>query len=263
MNKLFSIFSIFVFSLLFFANRLSAQNFKEVKETFDLNSSGKVVVKTFKGSINVTTWDQNQVEVYAKIEADDSGWSSTSPEEQLEDARVSFSSSENRLYIESEYRDRRGWNNSNTRAFVHYKIKTPKNTRLEIDDFKSQISISGITSGLELETYKGDAKVTGLKGALDLETYKGDVEIDFAEFSKYCTAETYKGKITLNLPANSKFNIDADLGKRGDLTSDFDIDTQSRSNRKKDRDEVKGSVNGGGPEIEFETYKGDLIINKK
>ncbi len=253
--------SLAFLALFILSNILTAQDVKEVKETFELNSSGKVAISTFKGSIKITTWDKNQVEVYAKIEADDSGWGSTSPERQIEDARVTFNSSSNRVFIESEYRDRKGWNGSNTRAFVHYEIKMPKSARLNIDDYKSKISVKGIVSDMELETYKGDAHISGLKGSLDLETYKGDIEIDFEEFEKYCVAETYKGKIVLNLPADSKFNIDADLGKRGDLRTDFDIKGRY-SQSSGHRDEVRGKVNGGGPEIEFETYKGDLIINK-
>ena len=75
--------------------------------------------------------------------------------------------------------------------------------------------------------------------------------------------------MTLVLPRNAGFDLDADLGRRGTLRSDFDVD-----NRRRDDDDdgywdaddddddniVRGAVNGGGPRLRLESYKGRIAL---
>jgi hypothetical protein len=53
-----------------------------------------------------------------------------------------------------------------------------------------------------------------------LETYKGVVHADLARFAE-SRFETYKGEIEIALPKAASFDLDADLGHRGNLDSDF------------------------------------------
>ena len=246
--------------LLLFALNLSAETAREVNETFTLSSNGKVVIDTYKGSINVTTWDKEEVKVHVKIVADES-WNGTDPNEQLTDVKIKFKSDDDALYIESDYRNNSSWFGSQTRALVNYTIQMPKTARLVVDDYKSKSEITGLSSKLNFETYKGDLLVTDFSGVLDVETYKGDIKLELNNLTGDCDFETYKGRITLVMPSDSKFSLDADLGRKGDMSSDFDISTSGKSY--KYRDHVKGNVNGGGPKIEFETYKGDLVLVSK
>ena len=135
----------------------------------------------------------------------------------------------------------------------------PQTAELEIDDYKSETKIENLQADIKMETYKGRVDIIDLKGGIDLETYKGDATIDFMELKNDCKFDTYKGSIELNMASDSKFDLDVDLGKKGDFDCDFDYSI----NGKRRSDNVKGSVNGGGPRIEFETYRGDLRIRKK
>jgi hypothetical protein len=256
----FIIASLFISAIIFCGN-LFAQT-KEVDQTFNLNKDGRVNLDTYKGSITIETWDKPQVHVYAKIKPAVNGWSSTDADEQLRNVNVEFNSSDNRLYIKSDYRDSDSWFGSNTRAYVHYKIQMPATAYLFVDDYKSDSDIRGLNSAIDFETYKGSVKILDFTGRIELETYKGDVEIEMKNITDDCRFETYKGKIVLGLPSEAGFELDLDLGKRGDYRSDFDMSFNSIRSHNHRREIYGGKVNGGGPRVEFETYKGDFDLRK-
>ena len=91
-----------------------------------------------------------------------------------------------------------------------------------------------------------------------LETYKGDVHAEIARFDS-SRFETYKGEIEIALPHDTAFELDADLGGHGDLSSDFPAAIRVSG----DRERHRGSVNGGGPVLRLETYKGTFRIREK
>jgi len=254
-SKILLVIIIFIL----FLQNLSAQNFKEEEKTFALNREGTVIVDTYKGSIYIETWDKAEVYVHVKIEADDERWSNTDAEEQLENVKIKYDVTSNSIRIESKYDKNRSFWGSETRALVHYKIKMPKTANLKIDDYKSETEITNLNADIKMESYKGKIKISGLKGGIDLDTYKGEAIIDFDKLQNNCMFETFKGNIKLELPASSKFDLDIDLNRNGKFECDFDYPSNGRNRE----DVIRGSVNGGGPRIEFESSKGRLSIVKK
>lgn len=256
MKFIFTYLLVFLFVL---SQTLLAQKSREEEKTFELSKDGYVSIETYKGSINVETWDKAEVYVHVKIEADTDGWSRTDPEEQLENVKIKYDTSKNSVRIESKYDKSNNFWGSENRALVHYKIKMPKTANLEIDDYKSDTDIKNLQADIKMETYKGRVNITGLVGEVNLETYKGDAIIDFTELKNSCKLETFKGSMELILPSNSKFDLDIDTDRKGDFDCDFDYSSNGRNRE----DIIRGSVNGGGPLVEFETSKGDLRIRKK
>ena len=256
----------FILLLALLATTASSQETREVKKTFDMNKDGEVSVDTYKGTITVTTWEKAQVSVEARIEPD--GWSRHN-ERKVRDTEIRFSDSPDGVRIVTDY-DRlksRSWDflglfggSADNLPFVHYTITMPAGARLRIKDYKSDSRIDGLRSAIRLETYKGKVEIANADGPLDLETYKGDVRIDFRDFSADTRMETYKGKIDLTLPRDSHFKLDADIGRRGDLNSDFDLSVR----RKHRGDETyQSAVNGGGPLLSISTEKGDVRLRQK
>jgi DUF4097 and DUF4098 domain-containing protein YvlB len=141
--------------------------------------------------------------------------------------------------------------------FVRYTIQMPATARLEIEDYKSDTSVSNLRADLRLHTYKGNARVMNLDGAARVDTYKGDVRVEFARFSSASRFDTHKGEIAVRLPKDSRFELDADSGRRGDVQSDFAMMTHAGRSRAA---RATGAVNGGGPELRMTTYKGTLRV---
>src|SRR5215212_7438491 len=77
-----------------------AQESRETRKTAHLNQGGEVNIDSFKGSITVTTWDRQEVEIYAKIEADGQ---STDGKKLVQDTEVNIETSANSIRIKSNY----------------------------------------------------------------------------------------------------------------------------------------------------------------
>jgi hypothetical protein len=256
-----------VFSLAAFltsAAAAQAADTKEVHRTVALDRDGRVTVHTFKGSVTVTTWDKPEVRVDARIEPDGDCRESR---EKVEWTEVRISGGGGSVEIKSDYDEIRHHEHgflglfdfeTGLRPFVRYTIQMPATARLEIRDYKSGINVSNLKADLRLHTYKGTARVANLDGAARVDTYKGDVRVEFARFSSASRFDTHKGEIDVRLPKDSRFALDADSGRRGDIQSDFAMTTHAGRFSRAAR--ASGAVNGGGPELRMTTYKGTLRV---
>ena len=240
-----------------------ASDMKEVHRTVSLDRNGRVTVNTYKGNVTVTTWDRPEVRVDARIESDGGDRRSR---DKVQWAEVRISEGGGEVRIRSDYdevkRHEHGFlglfNFENgSLPFVHYTIQMPATAKLEIEDYKSEVKVSDLKADLKIHTYKGIVRVASLDGAARVNTYKGDVRVAFARFSRASRFDTYKGEIDVRLPKDSRFELAADTGRRGDIESDFAVTTRpgrSRSAR------AMGAVNGGGEELRLTTYKGTLRV---
>jgi hypothetical protein len=236
-------------------------NFKEIHKAVPLNPDGRVSIETFKGWIDVAVWDRPEVDVTARIEPDDSGRHQS---EKVRETEVRIDGSGSRVRIKSDYGGvrHRGFlgifGDDETLPFVRYAVKLPPNAHLVVNDYKSQSRIAGLRGGLDFETYKGRVEIRDLEGAVRLQTYKGEVDAAFARLGA-SQFETYKGDIRIALPPSTGFDLDADLGRHGDLQTEFEVAMKVFS-RHGNGEQQRGSVNGGGPELRLQTYKGTFRI---
>jgi hypothetical protein len=253
-------------AVLFAAAAAQAVDVNEVHRTLPLDKDGRVSVKTFKGTIAVSTWDRPEVKVDARIEPDGEDKESR---DKVQWTEVRVSGGGSGVDIESDYDKVREHEHgflglfegdNGSLPFVRYTIQMPATARLEIDDYKSETRISDLKADLRLHTYKGNVRVANLDGAVRVDTYKGDVEVDFARFSRASRLETHKGQITVGLPKDSRFELDADSGRHGEIRSDFAMVTHAGRSYSS---HAAGNVNGGGPSLRMATYKGTLTLRAK
>jgi Putative adhesin len=255
--------------VLFAAAVAQASDTKEVHQTIALDKNGRLSLGTYKGSVTVATWDRPEVKVDALVEPD--GDDRDSREKvQLTEVRISGGGSS--VEIKSDYdlvkrHDRHfmgilDWDYGSL-PFVRYTIQMPATALLEIDDHKSEIRISDLKADLKLHTYKGTGRVTNLDGAARVETYKGDIRMEFARFSRASRFETHKGKIEVRLPKDSRFDLNAQASRKGDIESDFEMLSRTRYSGLARESRVSGGINGGGPELRLTTYKGTLRLLAK
>ncbi|HTO87147.1 MAG TPA: hypothetical protein VMR54_06410 [Thermoanaerobaculia bacterium] len=236
-------------------------DFKEFHKAVPLDPDGRVSIETFKGWIDVETWDRPEVDVAARIEPDDSGRHQA---EKVRETEVRIEGSGSRVRIKSDYDavHHRGFlgifGDDRTLPFVRYTVKLPPTAHLKVNDYKSQSRVAGLRGGLDFETYKGRVEIRDLEGAVRLQTYKGEVDAAFARFAA-SQFETYKGDIRIALPRSSGFDLDADLGRHGDLQTEFEV-AMKVLGRHGSGERQRGSVNGGGPELRLQTYRGSFRI---
>ena len=245
---------ITIFLVIIVSTALS-QSPREINKTIPLKLDGHLVIDTYKGSITVTTNDKPQVEVYVKIESDDRD--SRDAERDIADTEIEFHGTDQEVTICTNYRnvERHNnhdfwdwitdpWEQSSSLPLVHYTIKMPRTAELRIKDYKSESHIEGLNSYLTFNTYKGDIRVS------------------FTMLKNDSHFETYKGKIAVYVPKQIGFEVQTDFGKRVDFSSDFDVETHERDRKHRQYD-YSGKFNGGGPNLEFKSTKGDIRLRSK
>ncbi len=236
-----------------------AQDAKEVRRTVPLAADGRVTLDTEKGRVEITTWDQPSVEIYARIEPD--GFASDR-REQVESTQVRIDASASSVRIKSDYSrlDNRRWFRFGCdRPSVHYSIQMPRTARLQVRDHRSEIRVGDLRGELHLNTYRGTAVVSSVEGPMRLETYRGRIRVDSARLAGRCRADTYRGEIELGIPRNRGFSLDADLGRRASLLGSYGV--RAGEGRHHGARRVSDSFNGGGPTLQFKTYRGTLRLN--
>jgi len=196
---------------------LAATDSKEFHRTVPLNPTGQFTIDTYKGSIAVTTWDRNDVDIVASIEPDTGWWFPRS----VKDAEVRVTEASGDVRVKS-YTGRSDISFfGGSLPLFHYTIRLPRMAKLRIKDYKSDTQVDGLAADLSVDTYKGTVRVRDLSGALSLKTYKGEAHIQFVAFRAESSVDTYKGEVELRMPRNSRFDLRKQLGDRVDLDSDF------------------------------------------
>jgi hypothetical protein len=234
------------------AGVLSAAESKDIHRTFPLDSRGHVTIDTYKGSVRVSTWDRNEIDVAVRIEEEGDVFAQS-----VSRADVRFDASPMNVRITS---DNQWFFLDGVPPVYHYTIHMPRTASLRIKDYKSESDISDLAADLRIDTYKGSVQLRNHSGGLTVNTYKGDVRAEFAAFTTRSSIDTYKGSITVTIPRESRFDLYNELTRRADLSSDFA--QMVRSSNSRDRS-YRSQVNGGGPELRLKSYKGEFRLRAR
>ena len=235
------------------AGILSAADSKDIHRTFPLDSRGHVTVDTYKGSIHVSTWDRNEVDVSVRIEEDGDVFA-----QPVKRADVRFDASAIDVRITSSDQS---FFLDGVAPLYHYTIRMPRAASLRIKDYKSESEISDLAADLQFDTYKGSLQLKNHAGGLTVNTYKGDIRADFAAVTAPVRVDTYKGDVELRMPRDSHFDLSTDLGRRGG-DPDSDFARYVRTSNLRDRTH-RTQVNGGGPEVRVRSYKGEFRLRAR
>ena len=261
---------VLVFGLASIPATASAQDSREIHRTVALDSHGTVAIRTFKGSIQVETWDQPQADLFARIEADTTCGTDAHQSERVRLTQVDVETTPARLEVQSNYEKLDAFPSipfhvdgfdatCSAHPFIHYRVRIPRTARLDVEDHKSKIAVTGLGSGIRISTHKGSVDVKAHDGGLELTTHKGNVHVEFARLGA-SRLETYKGDIEITVPRAAGFDLDARVERRGTLKAAFPLDETLGSGRER---VCEQKVNGGGPRLELSTRNGSIQIRER
>jgi hypothetical protein len=155
-------------------------------------------------------------------------------------------------------------------------LMVPRRATLKLSTVNDgNITVRGIDGELELRNTNGDVVATDVAGAVVASTVNGEVKVTLTRVDPKAAMafSSLNGDVDLTVPADLK----ADLRLRsdnGEIYSDFDVElltqqsavSEGRSGgryRLEVQREVRGRVNGGGPEIQLRTFNGDVVLRKR
>ena len=157
-------------------------------------------------------------------------------------------------------------------------IQVPFQTSLELKTLNGgDIRVEHVTGEIDVNDLNGAITLTNVSGSVLAHSLNGKVvaTLDNVTPDKPMSFSTMNGNIDVTLPSNVKANVKM-KSDNGDVYSDFDIkleanhspvveDSRGKGGKYKVKLEkaMSGTINGGGPEVQFITFNGNIMIRKK
>lgn len=251
---------------------------KEFRQTIDLESGGSLSLNTDKGSVRVTAWDQNKVEIYARIEAPERV-SQDYGRRAVEAARVDVTGNARSLAIRSNFDDvpsQNFVNFSKSLPNIHYEIRAPRQVNLTLDADRCRVEVEGLAGRIKINTDRtpvkasdlngeiylrmdrGDARLARIEGSLDIETDRTDGRLQTVLLRRDSRLDIGRGDFEVGLSASQGLNLSANLGRRENLQTDFGITTKNL-----DGNRIEGTINGGGPRLTIHTDRSSVRLKRE
>ena len=157
-------------------------------------------------------------------------------------------------------------------------IQVPVSTSLEVNSsMDGTVVVEGVSGEIDINNINGPVTLRNVSGNTLVHTVNGDITVVLARVAadKPLSFSSMIGDIDVTLPADVKANLKMKTDQ-GEIYTDFEIDMTrqpARSEAAEKTEEGKfritfdkslvGLVNGGGREISFNSFSGDIYIRKK
>lgn len=184
------------------------------------------------------------------------------------------------LYVEAPYRRRdgsihhRAWRYYGYDVTYDFELKVPYETDLYLKTInEGEIKVKDMKGDFELNNINGGIEAIDIDGSGRIYALNGDVQ---AQFAKNPTADWYFGSLNGEVEVLFLKDLSADFRIKnfnGDVYTDFDVAylPPREATRKRERGKFVYKSDGafgvrvgnGGPEIEFDSFNGDIYITKK
>jgi hypothetical protein len=270
-------------SLLVLAAPGQAQS-RQFERTVTLDSGGYLSLEATKGSVKLSSWDRNEVQIHAVIRAEarlDADYARRT----VEATTVDVTGGGGDVRIRSNYDqvpyDKEGlWVGSSRRVpEIHYEIRAPRKVQLRLDldrsdttltsfegriDLvadRSRLDLKDLTGAISVEVDRGgDSRVEQVAGSLRIDADRTNLRVEFARLEEGSSVEADRGDVDITVPAGQGFTLDAHLSRRSDFDSQLPIQIRNwRSNQRR----FTTDVNGGGPRLAIEMDRGRVSLGNR
>ena len=243
--------------------------------TIPLNDPARpasVNVNAFAGSISVKGYDGNEIIVDTKYmegqkppkqsEADTTGLkriTSTSPMIDVENNTVNI--------------------RTGPMSFASdITLQVPKHTMLVLKKIgEGDITVEQVRGEIEVNNINGNVNLSEVSGSVVAHALNGSVKVTLLDVEPDTPSSfsSMNGNVDVSLPADLKANLSIKT-MQGDIFSGFDVKTDPNEiqnkideSRKEGGDfeisvggTLRGTINGGGSEMQFKTFNGNIYIRK-
>jgi len=159
-------------------------------------------------------------------------------------------------------------------------IQVPAQTSVNVKTmFGGSMTLENISGDIEAENFNGQVTINNASGSVVAHSMNGKILVSLSKVppDKSMSFSTFNGDVDVTLPADTKarFKMRTDFGE---IYTDFDVkmeanaapvveeqkDKNGKSRRRVRVDGTEtGTINGGGPEMQFTTFNGRILIHKK
>ena len=267
------------------------------EKRFTVSGQPELNLRTFDGSVQMKSWDRNEVLVEIERRGQDA--------KTAEALVVTATQDGNRITVEApEPRDRRegihlgSWQSPSVNLIVTVPKKlTAADVRtgdgsITADDLTGVVALSSgdgsirarhiegnlrartgdgsivvsdAAGRVEADSGDGSIELSGRFEALDVRTGDGAVRLDVFDGSALKTdwsVNTGDGSITVRLPANLDGELDAHTGDGGVHASGIDSAVTAERNDNDDRGSLRGKIGKGGRTLRLRSGDGSINISR-
>jgi hypothetical protein len=257
---------------------------RQFERTVRLDSGGYLSLEATKGSVKLSSWDRNEVEIRAEIRAEgrlDADYARRTVEATTVDVMGGGGDVRIRSNYDQVPYDKEGlWVGSSRRVpEIHYQIRAPRKVQLRLDVDRSDTTLTGFEGRIDLVADRsrldlkdltgaigvevdrgGDSRIEQVAGSLRIDADRTNLRVDFARLEEGSSIEADRGDVDITVPAAQGFTLDAHLSRRSDFDSQLPIQIRNwRSNQRR----FTTDVNGGGPRLAIEMDRGRVSLGNR
>lgn len=159
-----------------------------------------------------------------------------------------------------------------------FEIEVPKNFSLKISTInRGEIYVENVNGTMDISNINGKITLKDISGSVSADALNRDIIVNFISVTpnEAMAFSSMNGNIDITFPKTLKADIKV-KSDRGEIYTDFDLkakpsqakitkgdDSRGNAYNVKVEKWITGSINGGGPEILFKNFNGDVIIRAK
>ncbi len=221
--------------------------FDEVfQQTYPLQSGGSFRLQNVNGSVHVSGWDRDEVQVRAVKSA-------RHDRRDLQRVAIEVEARPDSVAVETRYPPDDG-----VEVYVEYRIRVPRRVLLtRVATVNGTVHVSGVEAVGVLRSVNGNVEVYDSSGRLDAHTTNGNVRLELRRVDPggALTAETVNGSIVLALPTDAGAELDV-RSVNGDFQSELPLTLRGSLGAR----EFHGRLGAGGSPIRIRTVNGAIRV---
>lgn len=251
---------------------------KDFKQVVDFEPSGELTLNSDKGSVRVTAWDSNQIEIVARIDAPENV-SADYGQRAVDGTRIDVTGTSRSLTVRSNFEGvpYKGGLDYHSKSLpdIHYEIRAPRSLNLMVELDRSKLNVEGfkgkvkfdtdrttvsardIEGALRLKIDRGDARLTNVRGSLSIDSDRTEGHLQGITIEGDSRLDIDRGNYELRMPSSQPLTVNADVSHRENFESEFALAMQSSG-----RTNFEGQINGGGPKFSIHADRGKVTLKR-
>jgi len=228
-----------------------------------------VKVNLLNGTINVKGYEGKEVTVEAHVRGDheSSARAGGMKRVPMTSTGLSVEEEDNKVNIGT----------SSYQRTIDVTVQVPYKSSLYLRTVNDgDINVSNVDGELDVNDVNGEVTMTHVSGSAVAHALNGKVLVTFDRVNpgKSMAFSSLNGDIDVTFPADLKATVSLS-SDQGDVFSDFDIQVQTQAPKMSDQGRreggkyvvkvdkaVKGTINGGGQDIQFKNFNGSIYIRR-
>jgi hypothetical protein len=230
------------------------------ERTVPLPAGGSFALQNVNGSVTITGWGRDAVEVRA-VKSSPSASAQLAVSD-LARVQVNVAAASDRVTVTTAYPKDEGVD-----VAVAYSVRVPRRVWLQqVATVNGTVRVNGVQGAGELRSVNGDVEVSDSAGPFSARTTNGDIHMELARLTAFprgeelrdatpLRVETVNGSIVLALPAKTAASLEVRCLK-GDFQSDLPVAALGAYTPR----EFQGRLGGGGTPVRLSTVNGAIRI---